>query len=85
MNAQELANKILNTPLINEQDTLKQATRGVVDYFASSLQAKNQVELQQFKDWIMLEGGNKKAWLIGQKQLVTARQAALFNGFKHIT
>ena len=82
MNTQELANKILNTPLINEQDTLKQATRGVVDYFASSLQAKNQVELQQFKDWIMLEGGNKKAWLIGQKQLVTARQAALFNGFQ---
>lgn len=82
MNAQELANKILNTPLINEQDTLKQATRGVVDYFASSLQAKNQFELQQFKDWIMLEGGNKKAWLIGQKQLVTARQAALFNGFQ---
>ena len=30
----------------------------------------------------MLEGGNKKAWLIGQKQLVTARQAALFNGFQ---
>ena len=46
MNAQELANKILNTHLINEQDTLKQATRGYVDYFDSSLQAKNKDELK---------------------------------------
>lgn len=82
MNAQDLAEKVLNTPLITDSTMLEKAIQGVMDYFAASLQAKDQTDLQAFKSWIAKEGGNPTAWLIGQKSLATARQAALFNGFQ---
>lgn len=67
----------LNTPLISEL-----AINGIVDYFASSLLAKNQPECQQLLHWIKQEGGKAQYWLIGHRDLGTARQAALFNGFQ---
>lgn len=82
MNAQDLAKTVLNTPVITDSATLQKALQGVMDYFAASLQASNQADLQSFKSWIAKEGGNPTAWLIGQKCLATARQAALFNGFQ---
>ena len=82
MNAKQFAEHIMHTPLVREEAVLSQATQGVLDYFASSLQARHQPELQQFKQWIEQEGGHGKAVLIGQNTLATARQAALFNGFQ---
>ena len=58
------------------------AINGVIDYFASSLQARHEADVHRLLNWIDKEGGNAKAWLVGQKKLVTARQAALFNGFQ---
>lgn len=58
------------------------ALAGVMDYFSSSLQAKDEIQVQQLLNWIEQEGGHNHFWLIGQNQKATTRQAALFNGFQ---
>lgn len=82
MTGQEFAHLILHTPLISDKRVLSASTLGVIDFFASSLQAVAEPEIQQFRCWIEHEGGHQTRWLIGQKSLATARQAALFNGFQ---
>ena len=79
---QQLSFLIANTPIINDPKTIECAINGVIDYFASSLQARHEVDVHRLLNWIDNEGGTAKAWLVGQKKLVTARQAALFNGFQ---
>lgn len=79
---QQLSFLIANTPIINDPKTIECAINGVIDYFASSLQARHEVDVYRLLNWIDNEGGTAKAWLVGQKKLVTARQAALFNGFQ---
>lgn len=79
---QQLSLLIINTPIIEQQSVLECAINGVIDYFASSLQASNETNVQKLLAWINDEGGNNRAWLIGQKKLATSRQAALFNGFQ---
>ncbi|MCX8650405.1 MmgE/PrpD family protein [Gilliamella sp. B2776] len=79
---QQLSFLIANTPIINDPRTIECAINGVVDYFASSLQARHEVDIHRLLNWIDDEGGKAKAWLLGQKKLATARQAALFNGFQ---
>lgn len=82
MNGKQLAELILNTPLIEDETLLSVSTKAIIDYFACCLQAKNETEIQQLKQWIIQEGGKPTAYLIGQKTLATPRQAALFNGFQ---
>lgn len=82
MNGKQLATLILNTPLIQDEQTLTAATRGITDYFACCLLAKNEPDIQQLQRWIAQEGGKPTTFLIGQKQMATAKQAALFNGFQ---
>ncbi|MBN6066202.1 MmgE/PrpD family protein [Aggregatibacter actinomycetemcomitans] len=72
----------MRTPVVQDEELLRHAAQGVLDYLASSLQARRQPELQQFKQWLAQEGGIGRSLLIGQKSLATARQAALFNGFQ---
>ena len=79
---QQLSFLIANTSIINDPKTIECAINGVIDYFASSLQARHEVDVHRLLNWIDNEGGTAKAWLVGQKKLVTARQAALFNGFQ---
>ncbi len=73
---------IKNTPIIEQQSVLECAINGVIDYFASSLQASHETNVQKLLAWINDEGGHNRAWLIGQKKQATSRQAALFNGFQ---
>ena len=80
--AQQLSFLIANTPVINDPNVIDRAINGVIDYLASSLQARNEVDIHKLLAWIEDEGGTAKVWLVGQKKLVTARQAALFNGFQ---
>ncbi|PVX38795.1 2-methylcitrate dehydratase PrpD [Pasteurella langaaensis DSM 22999] len=77
-----LVQQIMTTPLITDERVLTIATQALTDYFACILTSKNELEIQQLKQWISDEGGNATSWLIGQKQAATARQAALFNGFQ---
>jgi 2-methylcitrate dehydratase PrpD len=79
---QQLSFLIKNTPIIRDPKVINCAINGVTDYFACSLQACHEDDVQKLLAWIADEGGNARAWLIGQKKLVTARQAALFNGFQ---
>lgn len=78
----QLTSLIKNTPVISDPDIINCAISGVIDYFASSLQARNEIDIKKLLTWIKDEGGNAKVWLFGQKKLATARQAALFNGFQ---
>lgn len=78
----QLVQKVMETPIINDESVLVIATQGIVDYFACILQAKDAPEIKQLKQWSVCEGGHFTSWLIGQKQGATARQAALFNGFQ---
>lgn len=80
--SKRLAQQIMATPLITDDRVLAIATQGITDYFACVLQAKNEPEIHQLKQWIDAEGGQETSWLIGHKQGATARQAALFNGFQ---
>lgn len=79
---QQLVNLIKNTPVITDPDVIDRAINGVIDYFASGLQARQEIDVHRLLNWIADEGGNARAWLVGQKKLATARQAALFNGFQ---
>ena len=79
---QQLSLLIKNTPIIAQQSVLDCAINGLIDYFASSLQASNEANVKKLLTWINDEGGHSRAWLIGQKKLATRRQAALFNGFQ---
>lgn len=80
--AQQLAQIIEQTPVISDRIVIRRAIAGVTDYFASSLQAHNDADAQKLLAWLTDEGGHQRAWLVGRKQLATARQAALFNGFQ---
>lgn len=80
--SQQFSDLISQTPPIDEPTTLSYAVNGVIDYFASSLQAHHEADLTTLLSWIDDEGGHARAWLIGQKKLASARQAALFNGFQ---
>lgn len=79
---QQLSSLIKHTPLIEDPMIINLAIKGMIDYFASSLQAKNENDIRKLLAWIDDEGGTARAWLVGQKKLASARQAALFNGFQ---
>lgn len=80
---QQLSYLIKNTPVIDDVVVIQRAINGVIDYFASSLQARYyDTDAKKLLSWIDDEGGKARAWLVGQKKLATARQAALFNGFQ---
>lgn len=78
----QLSCLIKNTPLITDPHTIECAINGVIDYFACSLQARDDSDAQKLLAWIADEGGHARSWLVGQKKLATARQAALFNGYQ---
>lgn len=82
MTGQRLAELILNTPLIEDETIFSVAIKGVTDYFACSLLAKNEIEIQQLKALFVKEGGTPTSYLIGQNTFATAKQAALFNAFQ---
>lgn len=82
MDAKTLAQYILDTPTIQDEALLKLATQGIIDYFASSLHAKQAPEIQSLLCWFTKEGGNQSCALIGQNKKATPRQSALFNGFQ---
>lgn len=77
-----LVNKVMQSHPLDHHLVTQAALNGVMDYFASSLQAHNAHEIALLLNWLTSEGGNSNAWLIGQKQSATARQAALFNGLQ---
>ncbi|MWN90257.1 MmgE/PrpD family protein [Gilliamella sp. Pra-s65] len=79
---QQLSYLIKKTPVIHDAVVIQRAISGVIDYFASSLQARHDTDAKNLLSWIDDEGGKARAWLVGQKKLATARQAALFNGFQ---
>ena len=70
---QQLSLLIKNTPIIAQQSLLDCAINGLIDYFASSLQASNEANVKKLLTWINDEGGHSRAWLIGQKKLATRR------------
>lgn len=82
MTGKQIAKLILNTSLIEDKATLSVAIKGVIDYFACSLLAKNEIEIQRLKALFAKEGGNPASYLIGQNTFATAKQAALFNAFQ---
>ena len=82
MLSRQLADLVMQTPEIDNKDVINAAKRGVIDFFAASLHAINEKETTKIKQWIIDEGGNSKAWLLGHKTKATAAQAALLNGFQ---
>lgn len=79
---EELIACIQHSNPLNEDQYTYLATQGIIDYFAASLQARHHPELEKIQTWITQEGGVQRAWLIGQSDNATARQAAIFNGFQ---
>ncbi|WP_085247044.1 MmgE/PrpD family protein [Gilliamella mensalis] len=79
---QQLSFLIRNTPIISNPQVIDCAINGITDYFACTLQACHEDDVHKLLAWIVDEGGNARAWLIGQKKLASARQAALLNGFQ---
>ncbi|NUF28370.1 MmgE/PrpD family protein [Gilliamella sp. ESL0254] len=79
---QQLSFLIRNTPIISDPQVIDCAINGITDYFACTLQACHEDDVHKLLAWIADEGGNARAWLIGQKKLASARQAALLNGFQ---
>ncbi|QBQ63056.1 MmgE/PrpD family protein [Actinobacillus indolicus] len=82
MKSQQFSKLIMDTPLIVDDVVLDYAINGVIDYFASSLPATNQHDIEQLKKAILQEQGIQTSWLIGHKVYVTSKQAALCNGFQ---
>lgn len=82
MTSQQFSKLIMDTPLIVDDAVLNYAINGVIDYFASSLAATNQYDIEQLKKAIFQEQGIQTSWLIGHKVYVTSKQAALCNGFQ---
>ena len=80
--SRQLTELIMSTTVISDERILSVALQGVTDFFASSLQATNETEVDRLKQWIATEGGEQNSWLIGQKTYAGAKQAALLNGFQ---
>lgn len=78
----ELVHHLLDDTVELDAGTVMAAQRGLIDYFAVSLQAHAAPEIQPLLRWIEQEGGSPDAWLLGYSRQVTARQAALFNGMQ---
>jgi hypothetical protein len=64
---QQLSYLIKNTPVIHDAVVIQRAISGVIDYFASSLQARHDIDAKKLLSWIDDEGGRARAWLVGQK------------------
>ena len=64
-----------------DSEALKSAQKGLIDYFASSLTAKDSGTGKHLKEWFKEEGGHMQVPLIGQHTSASAKQAALFNGY----
>ncbi|GAA5107343.1 MmgE/PrpD family protein [Orbus sasakiae] len=77
-----LIKKILLSQPLHNKAAKDAAIQGIVDYFASSLQARHHTDCQKLWQWIQSEGGTANSWLVGQSQHATARQAALYNGLQ---
>ncbi|MDF7671461.1 MmgE/PrpD family protein [Orbaceae bacterium ESL0721] len=77
-----LIDKIITSEPLRNPLIKPAAITAIIDYFASSLSARHCDECQKLRQLIRSEGGKADNWLIGQSDLATARQAALFNGFQ---
>ncbi|WP_392565084.1 MmgE/PrpD family protein [Utexia brackfieldae] len=78
----QLFELIENSRPLDNPKVVRLAIEGILDYIASSLLARSQDSAQALMRWIQDEGGHPAALLIGHSPLVTARQAALFNGYQ---
>lgn len=78
----DLVHHLLDDTVELDAGTVMAAQRGLIDYFAVSLQAHAAPEIQPLLRWIEQEGGSPDAWLLGYNRQVTSRQAALFNGMQ---
>ncbi|GAB7140940.1 MmgE/PrpD family protein [Deferribacterales bacterium RsTz2092] len=78
----KLINAIFTSAPVADKAVAECAINGITDYFASSLQARDNDYAKILLKWLIDEGGTDKYMLVGQHRTATARQAALFNGFQ---